>query len=92
MLDHHNRRSFLKTSSVAMATAAGLPCLATSSVHAGQFTGRIRKAVKYHMITEKLSAADKLKMLMDLGYDGVEPRAMLKPAQASEVAINTWMP
>lgn len=52
---------------------------------AGEFTGKIRKAVKYHMIQEKLSAEDKLKMLKDLGYDGVEPRAMLKADQKSEV-------
>jgi len=56
-----------------------------NQAQAGEFTGKIRKAVKYHMIQETLSAEDKLKMLKDLGYDGVEPRTMLKPDQAAEV-------
>ncbi len=37
------------------------------------------------MVTEKLSALDKFKLLVDLGFDGVEPRAMLKADQAEEV-------
>lgn len=44
------------------------------SAFAGQFTGKIKKAVKYHMITEDLSVMDKFKLLKDLGFDGVEPR------------------
>ena len=40
---------------------------------AGAFTGKIKKAVKYGMVTEPLSVMDKLKMLKDLGFDGVEP-------------------
>jgi hexulose-6-phosphate isomerase len=37
------------------------------------------------MVAEDLSPADKLKLLKDLGYDGVEPRAQLKPDKAEEV-------
>lgn len=36
------------------------------------------------MVTDKIPALDKLKMLADLGFDGVEPRTMLKPSQAAE--------
>lgn len=57
----------------------------SSTATAGEFTGKIRKAVKYHMVTEKLTALDKFKVLADLGFDGVEPRAMLSPDQADEV-------
>lgn len=77
-----DRRTFLKTATVALAGSC------SSSVLAGQqqglFANRIRKAVKYHMVTEKIPAVDKLKMLADLGFDGVEPRTMLKPSQAAE--------
>lgn len=82
-----DRRGFLAESGMAVLAAASTagvlshPRLAESGV----FAGRIRKAVKYHMIQESLSVEDKLKMLSDLGYDGVEPRAMLKPDQAAEV-------
>ena len=81
-----DRRDFLKCSAhTACATTLGLSFASPSNATAGEFTDRIRKAVKYHMISEKMSAEDKLKMLVDLGFDGVEPRAMLKPDQQAEV-------
>ena len=86
-----DRRSFLRASAAiaAVATANGSAC-------GGQFTGKIKKAVKYHMITEDLSVMDKFKLLKDLGYDGVEPRtrdkldraALLKAAEATGVKIH----
>jgi len=87
MIDSTNRREFLQTSArVALAGGLAASTLAAAEpARAGQFSGRIKKAVKYHMIQEKLSPLDKLKMLKDLGYDGVEPRAMLKKEQAAEV-------
>jgi L-ribulose-5-phosphate 3-epimerase len=83
MLRHHNRRTFLKTSSAL--TAACLQPAIGAHLRGEEFRGRIKKAVKYHMVTERVSPEDKLKMLQDLGFDGVEPRAMLKADQASEV-------
>jgi len=71
MNDPISRRSFLATSAAAGAAVALLP---GSSASAGQFTGRIKKAVKYHMITGDASPLDKLKMVKDLGFEGVEPR------------------
>ncbi len=80
----HSRRSFLKTS---MRAAAGMGSSLSVArlLPAGQFAGRIKKAVKYHMVTENLSAKDKLKLLQDLGFDGVEPRAMLDPRDRDKV-------
>ncbi|MEW4531067.1 sugar phosphate isomerase/epimerase family protein [Maioricimonas sp. JC845] len=66
-----SRRDFLSASltTAAAATIAGVPA-ATS---AGEFTGKIRKAVKYHMIqAPELSVVEKFRMLRELGYDGVE--------------------
>ncbi len=81
-----NRRRFLTTASSGIALGGLAAALsAPAPARAGQFTGRIKKAVKYHMIRDKMPTEDKLKMLMDLGYDGVEPRAMLKPDEAAEV-------
>lgn len=77
-----DRRTFLKTATVALAGSCSSSVLA--SQQQGLFASRIRKAVKYHMVTEKIPAVDKLKMLADLGFDGVEPRTMLKPSQAAE--------
>lgn len=74
-----NRRQFLAT------TATAASCLLSKSAQAekGQFADRIRKAVKYHMVTEDLSAVDKFKLVKDVGFDGIEPRTMLKPGQAA---------
>ena len=57
---------------------------------------RIRLAVKFHMIQEDLSILDKFKLVRDLGFDGVEPRAwvendrrqMLKASETTGVRIH----
>jgi hexulose-6-phosphate isomerase len=90
----YDRRTFLQATATLGATAV------ISKPHqaaAGAFTGKIKKAVKYGMITEPLSVMDKLKMLRDLGFDGVEPGtsdavkhrdALLKASQATGVAVH----
>ena len=90
----YDRRTFLQATATLGATAV------ISKPHqaaAGAFTGKIKKAVKYGMINEPLSVMDKLKMLRDLGFDGVEPGtsdavkhrdALLKASQATGVAVH----
>src|SRR5688500_18004464 len=87
-----DRRSFLRTTA---AVAAGVSAGATVGA-AGEFSGKIKKAVKYHMVTEDLSIRDKFKMLKDLGFDGVEPRTkdkfdraeMLRASEATGLTIH----
>jgi L-ribulose-5-phosphate 3-epimerase len=62
-----------------------LPMILARPASAGEFTGRIRKAVKYHMVTENLTVLDKFKLLKDLGFDGTEIRTRDK-ADRQEVA------
>ncbi len=62
------RRNFLQGSVAAAIGLATVPALAAAKPE----EKRIKKAVKYHMITEKLSVLDKFKLLADLGYDGTE--------------------
>lgn len=66
------RRQFLAASGTALAASAlGLgPTL--RSVRAGENTGKIKKAVKYHMVQGDLSVVDKFKLVKDLGYEGLE--------------------
>jgi len=46
---------------------------------ADQLTGRVRKALGYPMIQEELSAEDKLRLVRDVGFEGVEvPTSLLK--------------
>jgi hexulose-6-phosphate isomerase len=85
-----DRRQFLLQTSAAILSAGSLNASHRGSAAAADpkatttdvsFKGRIRKAVKYHMIREELSVTDKFKLLQDLGFDGVEPRTMLQPDQ-----------
>jgi L-ribulose-5-phosphate 3-epimerase len=64
-----NRREFLKVGAVACVASA--PATAAWS---GPLSGKIKKAVKFHMIAEDLNVLDKLKLLRDVGFDGVEIR------------------
>lgn len=65
-----NRRTLLSTSLAAAASA-----LAPAPARAGEFTGIIKKAMKFPDIDEpSLSIEDKFKLLKDIGFDGVELR------------------
>ncbi len=64
-----NRRSFLLSS----AAAAAIP---VSGVHAGQFTGKIRKSLKWGMAqkaAQGMTLTEAFKKLRACGYEGVEP-------------------
>ena len=57
------RRAFIQTAAAAL-TSAALPSLS----HGGEFTGVIRKAIKYTNVAEpKLSIEDKFKLVKELG-------------------------
>ena len=88
-----SRRGFVQA---AAALAAGAT-LAGSPARAVSLGGRVKKAVGYGMIGEKLSVVDKFKMLKDLGIDGVEisirdggERAdMLKAIEATGIPVHS---
>ncbi len=62
-----NRRHFITTA----AAAAAVPTFAS----AGEFSGIIKKAVKFSMVKEPdLSIVDQFKMLREVGFDGTELR------------------
>ncbi len=66
-----NRRQFLK-SSVGLAAIGSVPFLPLVA-NPGPLSGRIKIAVKYHMIAERnLSVVEKFRLLKDTGFDGVE--------------------
>lgn len=68
------RREFIGRS-VGIAAAAGAARPQTGS--AGQFAGKIKKAVKFHMVAKEasdLSVEDKFRLVKDTGFDGIEVR------------------
>ena len=69
---HMNRRTFLQNTGMAVGAAAlSLP----SSARAGQFTGKIRKALKWNMVAgaKNLPLVATFRKLRECGYDGIEP-------------------
>lgn len=71
-----DRRTFFSgTVAASVATLANIRDTPTAT--AGQFTGKIRKAVKFHMATGTASVLQKFKLIRDLGFDGVETRVAL---------------
>jgi hexulose-6-phosphate isomerase len=68
-----NRRGFLQRSGLALAGAA-VPALLgrPSPANAEAFRGRFRKAVGFTMIEEDLSVEDKLRLVKDVGFEGIE--------------------
>lgn len=70
-----DRRFFLQAAGL---MSGGL--IANTRAVAGKFTGKIKKAVKFHMIAGDHSVEDKFRLVKDLGFDGVETRAKLSAA------------
>lgn len=72
-----NRRSFFKNSSVGLLAASAplLPAISPTHSEAGEFTGIIKKAIKFRDVKEPdLSIEDRFKLVKDLGFDGTELR------------------
>ncbi len=75
-----SRRRFLWSTTALAATPA-------IGVNAGPLAGRIRIAVKYQMIQEPdLSVKQKLEMLREIGFDGVELKVDDKVATEYAIA------
>lgn len=68
-----DRRRFLQLGGIA-ATGAGVASLLDRgpAAHAAPAGDRIKKAVGWEMIQEKLSVEDKFRLVKDLGFEGVE--------------------
>lgn len=61
---------------------------------AGEFTGKIKKAVKYNMVKTDMSVADNFAMLKEIGYDGVELgfHDNVDPNEAVDASKKTGLP
>jgi L-ribulose-5-phosphate 3-epimerase len=93
-----NRRQLMcRAASCGAALWAGADWLTKPlQAQGSQLTGRIKKAIKYKMIVEKLSVADKFKLVKDLGFDGLEVRVhsmddrreLLRASESTGIAIH----
>jgi len=66
-----NRRDFGKAGGLALAATA-LPALGEAADDKPRLKSRILKSIKFGMFNEKISIAEKFKLLKEIGYDGVE--------------------
>ena len=72
-----NRRRFLHHTTALLGASALAP---TASLHAGQFTAKIRKSLKWGMAqkaAKDMPLAEAFKKLRVCGYEGVEPSLLL---------------
>lgn len=96
-----DRRRFIQTSGRFLAAAAVPALLAQPAIaNAEQSSGRFKKALGLTMIKEDLSVEDKLKLVKDVGFDGVEtstlglkkdtaePKALARASEKAGVAVH----
>ena len=83
-----NRRTFLHST-----TALGTTLMApVAPLHAGQFTGKIRKSLKWGMAqkaAKEMPLVEALKKLRACGYEGVEPSLLLGHVTVENA--DTWI-
>ena len=80
-----SRRTFL---GAAIATTAHLaPSNSVKAAEGPSLSGRIKKALKWHMIAEDLSEVDKLKLIKEIGFDGVETHSSLRSKKVNIDAL-----
>lgn len=75
------RRQFLQVSGLAVASTAVSSLVTSPTISAAaESAPRIKKAVGWEMILEKLSPEDKFRLVKDVGFEGVEVNSrLLKP-------------
>ena len=88
MKSHIDRRRFLQASGLVLAGTA-LPALSdrTSPASAAESGKRYRKALGLAMIQEDLSVEDKLKLVKDVGFEGVEASTSLRKGSKLEPKV-----
>jgi L-ribulose-5-phosphate 3-epimerase len=86
MVNAMNRRNLLQTGGLAL--GAGLLSSTDPFVRAGQFTGKIRKSLKWSMVAQrnKLPLPEVFQKLRECGFDGVEPRV----SEVPEDRVEEW--
>jgi len=88
-----HRRSFLQSAGVVGLGLAAAPSPPLSA--AGPLAGRVRIAVKFHMIREPgLSVLGKFRLLQDIGFDGTElkTKERVDPDEIAAAVTHTGLP
>ena len=82
-----DRRDFLKMS--AMGTAATLlpstPFNTLGAVQSKPTTGQLKKAVLISMLPKQMSYADRFKLAVDVGFEGIEAQTITDPKEADQI-------
>ena len=97
--DQSSRRIFLKQVSASLLAGTLVQPLSAIGAESEVSKSRIKKAVKYQMILEKVSVLDKFKMLKDAGFDGtemhyrskVDPKEVRRASEATGVRVHGFI-
>lgn len=86
-----SRRTFFKQTSAALLAGSMAQPLSAIGAESAASENRIKKAVKYQMILEKVSVLDKFKILKDAGFDGTEMhyRSKVNPKEVRRASETT---
>ena len=88
LVESIDRRHFLQASGLVLAGTAAPALLGRLSLaNAGEFTDRIKKAVGFKMIEGDLSVEDKLKLVKEVGFEGVETPSHLLDKETPEPKV-----
>src|SRR5262245_59976674 len=82
----NNRREFLKTSAMG-AAATLLPQNDLIGLRAAASTqeGRLKKGMLISMLPKQMSYLDRLKLAVDVGFEGVEAQTVADPKEADQI-------
>lgn len=81
------RRDFLKMSAMG-AAATLLPSTSLDTLGATQSkpaSGQLKKAVLISMLPKQMSYADRFKLAVDVGFEGIEAQTITNPKEADEI-------
>ncbi|MDD4871276.1 MAG: sugar phosphate isomerase/epimerase [Kiritimatiellae bacterium] len=83
-----NRRRFIQASSLFLGSVSVSSLLGKiSQAQTGEAGGRIKKALGWDMIQEKLSVEDKFRLAKDVGFEGVEVSTHMSKEKAVEPRV-----
>lgn len=79
-----DRRDFLKLSGLG-AAATLFPSTSFSAIQSKPATGQLKKAVLISMLPKQMSYADRFKLAVDVGFEGIEAQTVTDQKEADQI-------
>ncbi|MBQ19073.1 MAG: xylose isomerase [Planctomycetaceae bacterium] len=86
-----DRREFLAVAAAATAASSAAPAAEADKPAKKKPSTRLRKAVKYSMVAGKASVIEKFKLLVDVGFEGVDINVRLDHDEVNKASEKTGL-